>query len=986
MTSFVKKFNAVLCGLLFFCFIYFQKKINSFIEIYLTADPAYNVWYLKLITAAVFTALAVKLFQRLVLEEYLPSKSEYFFASVLFFGALFYRLDLNTGGWNFHEIAAFNNYSIKYLDLIPAGIFLFFLFRAFRFIFPSAKKNVAKNFLLGDDPVDNQNDDRLGYHAASVKLAEILSQEHHKKSLSIGLIGPWGNGKSSVIEMTLKIIRDKASPKYRDIITIHFLPYLNHSENDIINEFFTALSSRLAPHNGKLSNHIIDYAGKLTDLYQNKSIGSFLEDQVTSFSKFSANDLYRDINDMLEKIDRKIVVFIDDLDRLNQIEILQTLKLIRNTANFYNIIFVAAMDKDYVIRRLTEDRNILDTKFVDKFFQLEIYLPQINTDILKKFFIEQLSSPFSPSPSDFKERVQAALNDPALLFEDYIKNFRDAKRAVNQIKFEITLFKEDFSYLNMKDFINFIFFKLKFPDLITELNINKGEYLYIRSSDQTYHLKRKGSEASDSDTLAALDKEEINSLKHLQGYKIYKKIVKKQPGKKSGRQLHNRESGLMIKTLAHLFGIENKIEAQNSIKYINNFQMLTEQRIFSSFLKQSEFNNLYTLNLLSLKEELEIIYKENKIRQLLDRLSFLKTSEPSKLKRIIEYLIIIYEKYNTYGRYDSDTYILVDKFIYSLNRSWDTGQDGDYNNWINQNIFNSEHTLPETRLMLLSNIWKLRNQSKMWELSQDYIAAKTAELYKLYLSNFDNELWQVNNYDTYFVYHEIKDICWQEVNEALKDFWQRNSIELFCAQTMDLSSSSNTKLKLSGTVIQIFGSTEAFINFIKQHPDSVKPEIRDFLELYTLLQITNYSTEIEFDFENSQLMAEKIEYWRSMPGRENFDELKRTLQAVVKISDQQFGYRFISDSSRKDRYLLRSFIFEDTFYLLLNIYADDNSLRFTQFIEDIYKLHNNDHLPPLNKKNITAPDEILSDENLTVEIISIKPADQEIINYKYHRQ
>lgn len=786
--------------------------------------------------------------------------------------------------------------------------------------------------------------------------------------------------------MTLKILKDKDNTKYKGIITIHFLPYLNHSENDIINEFFTSLSSRLAPHNGKLSNQIIDYAGKLTDIYQNKSISSFLEEQVTNFSKFSASDLYQNINHMLEKIDQKIVVFIDDLDRLNQTEILQTLKLIRNTANFYNIIFVVAMDKDYVIRRLTEDRNILDTKFVDKFFQLEIYLPQINTDILKKYFIEQLSSPFSPSPPDFKERLQAAVNDPALLFEDYIKNFRDAKRSVNQIKFEITLFKEDFSYLNMKDFINFIFFKLKFPELITELHINKGEYLYIRTSDQTYHLKRKGAEAPDSDTLQALDKEEINSLKHLQEYKIYKKIVKKHIGGKAGRELHDRESGLMIKTLAHLFGIENKIEAQNSIKYINNFQMLTEQRIFSSFLKQSEFDNLYALDLLSLREELERIHAENKTRQLLGRLSFLKTSEPSKLKRIIEYLIIIYEKYNTYGRYDSDTYILVDKFVYALHSNWNTAQDGDYNDWVNKNIFSSTQTLPETRLMLLSNVWKLRNHSKMWELTQDYIVLKTEELYKLYLSNFNNALWEVNSYGTYFIYHEIKDICWQEVNEALKAFWARNSIELFCAQTMDVSSSSNTRFKLSGTVIQIFGSTEAFIEFIKQHPDSAKHEIQDFMELYRLLQITNYSTEIEFDFENSQLMAERIEYWKSMPGRENFDEFKRTLQAVVKISDQQFGYRFISDSSRKDRYLLRSFIFEDTFYLLLNIYADDNSLRFTQFIEDIHKLHDNENLLPFNKKHIAAPEKILSDEDLTVEIISIKPADREIINYKYYRQ
>lgn len=191
MLSLLKKFNAVLAGLFFFCFIYFQKKLNLFIETYLTADPAYNLWYLKVIILALFGAVVLKLYQRMVKKEYLPSKSEYFLASLLLFIVLFYRFDLNAAGWNLHEIANIRNFSIKYLDIILVVVVAFYVFRGIRFFFPSAKIDIKKNFLIGDDPVDNPDDDKLEYNAASVKLAEILLQEHHKKSLSIGLIGPW---------------------------------------------------------------------------------------------------------------------------------------------------------------------------------------------------------------------------------------------------------------------------------------------------------------------------------------------------------------------------------------------------------------------------------------------------------------------------------------------------------------------------------------------------------------------------------------------------------------------------------------------------------------------------------------------------------------------------------------------------------------------------------------------------------------------------
>ena len=51
----------------------------------------------------------------------------------------------------------------------------------------------------------------------------------------------------------------------------------------------------------------------------------------------------------LQKIDRPIVVFIDDLDRLGGNEIMEVLKLIRNVANFPGLKFVAAYDRAYMV-------------------------------------------------------------------------------------------------------------------------------------------------------------------------------------------------------------------------------------------------------------------------------------------------------------------------------------------------------------------------------------------------------------------------------------------------------------------------------------------------------------------------------------------------------------------------------------------------------------------------------------------------------------
>lgn len=977
--------NIAVPAVIIFVFLYFQKPINLFIETFLMSDSSYNTGFLQLIVALAFLGSTGLLAKKLIIDKYLPARAEYLFISLLSLFIIYYRFNLNGLNWNLHLAVSTPYICIKYLDLIFLLLFFYFSFNIVGTILKRLKNlEPVNNFLISDDPIFTKEQDLLNYDSTVGRLTEILINDKHPKSISIGLIGPWGNGKSSVIQLVKNNIEASEQFNKKEIITIHFLPNLNHNENEIINEFFTLLSNELAAFNGKLSNQIVDYSEKLTDLYQNKNLKSLLENHITNFSQSSACELYENINKMLKETGKKIIVLIDDLDRLNQKEILQTLKLIRNTANFTNTFFVLAMDKQYVIKRLTQKGNILDTKFVDKFFQLEIYLPEIDNSILKQYFIKELLRPFSPAPDNLEQRLRTALMNPNLLFEDYVKNFRDVKRVVNQIKYDLTLFKEDFSYLNLKDFINFTFFKLKFPHIMKELNDNRGKYLTIDRSKEMYNLKQVKKDPSElvKDLLSSMEHESINSILHLDKYQLYKEILDNEDQDKAKIEIIGRtDKELLVKTMANLFGDENTPEGQDSIKYTNNFQMLIQQRIFSNFFKQSEFEALFTADKHDLKAELNKIMEQNKEEQFIGRLKYFSTNDQPKLQRLVEYLMIIYESNGLENQYDLDTYKLIEKFTCEM---YDVlGEEGilEYQEWADETIFSNSSVSELTRLILLSTIWKAKHFNDHWHLKENYIIEKTIELYEKYLSNFDQVLWDINNFRSFNAYHGSKVVDLDRINKILIEFWTRNNIELLCAQLTELDSFSNTSFKISPTVIDIFGSMENYINFVKMHKDAALPEIKEYIILFDLQKIINFKYALEYDFVHSELMQKKIETLEKLPERAGYDKKKRQEQVIVKITDIDYGYRFRDVNNYKDKYQFSSTIYKDDFYLIINVRFENIDQLLNDFIEDIMTFYYANSEWKIEQDVITQGMKINLKESDYIEFISIKPKPKNDIKY-----
>jgi predicted KAP-like P-loop ATPase len=78
----------------------------------------------------------------------------------------------------------------------------------------------------------------------------------------------------------------------------------------------------------------------------------------------------------LADLDRPIMVFLDDIDRLSTAEIRDVFKLVRLTASFPNIIYVVAFDRLRVEEALGE-QGVPGRLYLEKILQIAIDLPAV---------------------------------------------------------------------------------------------------------------------------------------------------------------------------------------------------------------------------------------------------------------------------------------------------------------------------------------------------------------------------------------------------------------------------------------------------------------------------------------------------------------------------------------------------------------------------------------------------------------------------------
>jgi hypothetical protein len=341
--------------------------------------------------------------------------------------------------------------------------------------------------IIKDIPIDGSLDsDLFNFKFYANKVQEIIqSTEVFDESLSIGIYGKWGEGKTSFLNLLESGIDLFSKSKgEKGIMKFHFNPWRYSTEQEILFDFYEGLSNRLSISNDvKLQSagkFIKKYGRYLKAVKLSASIGMpGVADSKISFEPYeilktlgedfegspaTLTDIKLNIDKALETSGFKIVVFIDDVDRLDKDEIYTILKLIKLNANFKNLVYLITMDDEQVAKAINhrygigiEDGRL----FLDKIINIPIALPKIEEADLKRFFKINLLSITKNLGYESNEYKKEELNEILLEFRpNLFKSPREIIKVLNSFFFTAFAIGDE---INLRDLFWMEYLKIKQP-------------------------------------------------------------------------------------------------------------------------------------------------------------------------------------------------------------------------------------------------------------------------------------------------------------------------------------------------------------------------------------------------------------------------------------------------------------------------------------------------------------------------------------------
>lgn len=288
-------------------------------------------------------------------------------------------------------------------------------------------KNDHKDFTMYDDqPIREESDDRLSRKIMAKKLSEVICNIHFNSSFAIGVSGEWGSGKTSILNMVKNNLDS-------DIVAVELDPWDTIDNNQLMNNFFSSIIEKLEENEDGSFKQIIremkQYCYYLNNLSEVIPSTIFKVIRTISFISNYQNQSLKKKKDRLAKklknTNKKILVIIDDIDRLSDDRIPFIFQLIASIAKFPNIIYLLAYDKKVVTNALDNLQKDCGEMYLDKCIQLSIDIPNASKDHLNEILQHKITD---------QNRILNIKEDNSKYenFFDFIMQYIDSVRKINK--------------------------------------------------------------------------------------------------------------------------------------------------------------------------------------------------------------------------------------------------------------------------------------------------------------------------------------------------------------------------------------------------------------------------------------------------------------------------------------------------------------------------------------------------------------------------
>ncbi len=310
-----------------------------------------------------------------------------------------------------------------------------------------------------DRPISSRAKDRFRRSAFADALTAQLLVLSMEDSFVIGLTGPWGSGKTSVLRMVEESVHENER-----VVILTFNPWLFSGTENLVAHFFKEVSAQLSESKDRKLNDIgeklITYSEALSPLSAVPFVGEWVE-RFAGAGKFLGGVFKRkgggplgsvtsqrgQIERALLAYERRLWIVVDDIDRLSKADIRELFKLVRLTADFPGITYILAFDRDRVESALGELEGE-GRAYLAKILQVTFEIPVLHSRDLSSFLLEELASAVGDRRHGPFDQTDWG-NIFALAIAPLFRTPRDVRRYTNSIPVALSVVGEEIALADL---------------------------------------------------------------------------------------------------------------------------------------------------------------------------------------------------------------------------------------------------------------------------------------------------------------------------------------------------------------------------------------------------------------------------------------------------------------------------------------------------------------------------------------------------------
>lgn len=344
--------------------------------------------------------------------------------------------------------------------------------------------------LIVDKPIKSETEDFLDRKdfAKNISDAILNFSDKDNSSLTIGLYGKWGSGKTSIINMITEKLESKDN-----VIIFTFEPWIFSDTQQLISNFFKEFAKAVkhkdyADEAKKIGEELETYATffepmslipeptvSFFTLASSKVFGTVgrASKRWGELKSKSLSDTKLSIEKHLQKLNKKILIIVDDIDRLNNTEIRQIFQMIKVLGNFPNTIYLSSMDKEVVINALSEVQKGDGSEYLEKIINVPFMVPSISNEEIQKFLFMKLDEIIKDEDDEsFDENYWGNIYHSG--YKYFFKNIRDVVRYTNVLRFNYGVLKNK---VNVVDLMASTALQVFEPKMFESIKANKDLFV-----------------------------------------------------------------------------------------------------------------------------------------------------------------------------------------------------------------------------------------------------------------------------------------------------------------------------------------------------------------------------------------------------------------------------------------------------------------------------------------------------------------------------